>query len=446
MHLVSVREPAGTLKPGERAALKLIHPHLLDSTNALLRFLREARAGSRIVHPNVVRTRDVGTLLDGEDRIPYFAMDYVDGSDLATLMEETGRVPEHVCRRIGADIARGLSAIHGAGVVHRDLKPENILCTGSFEALIADFGVSRLRDDALLLSKTGEFVGSLLYSSPEQIRGDANPGDGRCDLYALGWILFLMASGVHPLARHRSPGATVHAQLHEVPPPLRTLNPSVGAEFEALVARLLAKDPADRLPTAAAVAGALEGTGRCAPIVLHGGTAPAATAAPPAARPSAGRAPTAVLGRVPAPPSGDGRPVATVLVVDDEEGVRGLLSRQLALIGCRPVEAAEGDAALGLLRSGGIDAVLLDLDMPGTGGLEVLGRMAADEALVRVPVVVVSGIADPEVAAACIEAGAEDFLVKPFSPAILRARLHSCLRRARGTPAAGTAVPRSVPA
>ncbi len=242
--------PVGDLRPGARAAVKVIHPHLVSTPGLVDRFLREADAGTRVVHRNVVRTVASGRAeLDGR-AVPYIAMELLEGLALDSLLREVGRLPEDLCRSVGADVAAGLAAIHAAGIVHRDLKPENILVTSDEVVKILDFGIARVREEALRLSATGQFIGTFQYAAPEQFLDPASV-DGRADLFALGWLLYAMAAGRHPLAGLGQP-AVINAQLHERPAALRSVAPQISPFLEAVVRTLLAKDPARRFPDPAA--------------------------------------------------------------------------------------------------------------------------------------------------------------------------------------------------
>ena len=114
---------------GTRVALKVVHPHLLETPGFFRRFLREAEIGKSVIHENVVRTFDADELVVGGVHHHFLTMEYVEGQTLRALLDDLERVPEDLCRHVGREVARGLVAIHSAGAVHRDLKPENVLIT-----------------------------------------------------------------------------------------------------------------------------------------------------------------------------------------------------------------------------------------------------------------------------------------------------------------------------
>jgi tetratricopeptide (TPR) repeat protein len=249
VYLAEVAGKAPGLDAGIRVALKVIHRHLLEAPGFFKRFLREAEIGKAVSHPNVVRTYDVDALVLEGRQHNFLVMEYVSGQTLRELLGEMETVPEELCRHIGREVSRGLAAIHAAGVVHRDLKPENVLISPEHEVKIMDLGVARLADEAIRLSQTGAFVGSVHYAAPEQFRGGGKEVDGRADLHALGLILYELASGVHPYLADDVP-KVLRRILDESPRRLSELNPQLSPFFEEAVHQLLAKDRADRFASA----------------------------------------------------------------------------------------------------------------------------------------------------------------------------------------------------
>jgi serine/threonine protein kinase/tetratricopeptide (TPR) repeat protein len=263
---------------GTVVALKVIHPHLLETPGFFKRFLREADVGRRVAHENVVRTYDADALLNDGKQLHFIVMEYVEGQTLRALSSDLGRVPEQLCRHIGREVAVGLAAIHAAGVVHRDMKPENVLITEGERVKVMDLGVAQLQDEVIRLSQTGSFVGSVLYAAPEQFGAVAHVGrgagplaaargglggsgggasvDARADLYALGLTLYELATGVHPFAGDDLRVA-MRRQLAEDPRPAAELNPQLTPFFEEVLRTLLAKDREKRFATAGELASVL---------------------------------------------------------------------------------------------------------------------------------------------------------------------------------------------
>ena len=173
-------------------AIKVLKPHLATSGAARKRFLREARAAAGIVHDNVIAIHGVGEA----DGLPYLVMPYCRGTTLAKRLRDRGPLDLRESLRIGMQTARGLAAAHAQGLVHRDVKPANILLDDGVErVLLTDFGLARAADDASL-TVTGLLAGTPHYMSPEQALG--LPIDARSDLFALGAVLFTIATGKPP--------------------------------------------------------------------------------------------------------------------------------------------------------------------------------------------------------------------------------------------------------
>jgi len=239
---------------GNRVALKVVHTHLAEDAGFYRRFRREGELGRRIRHRNVVSTLDAGRAEEAGKPALYLALEYVEGQTLRGLLEELERIPEELCRHIGREVARGLAAIHEAGAIHRDLKPENILITPDHVVKVSDLGVARLVHESLGSTEPGVFAGTVLYAAPEQFQGAY---DARADLYALGIVLYEIATGVHPFGGD-DPVRIMGRHLNEEPRAAGELNPQLSAFYEELVKTLLAKDPGKRIETAAGVAMLLE--------------------------------------------------------------------------------------------------------------------------------------------------------------------------------------------
>jgi len=247
VHLAEVAEASAGLEPGQKVAVKVIHPHLLSTPGFFKRFMREAELGRKVVHENVVRTFDVdATELEGK-AVHYMAMEYVEGKSLRKLLLDLGTVPETLLREIALQTAAGLAAIHAQGIVHRDLKPENVLITDDHEIRIMDLGVAKLQEASIAITKEGQFAGSVLYAAPEQFGPEAvGPS---VDLYSLGVMLHELATGDNPFRRDDA-AAVIEAHLKLQPPRITDLNTETTTFFAELVATLLAKKPADRFESA----------------------------------------------------------------------------------------------------------------------------------------------------------------------------------------------------
>jgi serine/threonine-protein kinase len=236
-------------KTGARAAVKVIASEVADTAKFVERFRREAALASALRHPSVVACVGSG---DVRGRL-WIAFELVTGGSLAKRLE-AGPLPWREAARHGAEIARGLEAIHAAGIVHRDLKPANVLLGEDGHARLADFGLAR-GEASQRLTRTGELLGTVAYMAPEQAEG-GRECDGRTDLYALGCTLHELVAGEPPFPG--SGPAVIAKHLRSVPERLRKRAPETPAALEALVLELLAKRPEERGGSARAVAERLE--------------------------------------------------------------------------------------------------------------------------------------------------------------------------------------------
>jgi CheY-like chemotaxis protein len=244
-----VTRATGEVEAGRRVALKIIHPSLAAIPGLAERFLREAQVGMRLRSPHLVPTLDAGAAEAGGESVPYLAMELVEGESLHPILAAVGRFPDDLCRRVGHEVAAGLAVLHAGGIVHRDLKTENVLVTEDDRILLTDFGTARLLREEDRLTRPGQFVGTFLYAAPEQFHGSGEGVGPPADLYALGWVLYSLASGGHPLAG-RDFASVTHFQLREDPAPLAALGPHITPFLSAAVATLLEKDPERRFPSA----------------------------------------------------------------------------------------------------------------------------------------------------------------------------------------------------
>ena len=233
-------------------AIKVLAPHLAQSSLAKKRFIREAQAAAAVVHPNVLAIHQV----QPSGRLPFLVMPLVAGESLAQRLVVQGRLELKETLRIGMQAAAGLAAAHEQGLVHRDVKPANILLEKGIErAVLTDFGLARAADD-VSMTRWGIIAGTPQYMSPEQARGE--PLDGRSDLFSLGCVLYEMATGVSPF-RADSTMATLRRLIDDPPPAMESLNPELPPWFVGIVERLLGKDPCRRFASAKEVSELLEG-------------------------------------------------------------------------------------------------------------------------------------------------------------------------------------------
>ncbi|MFI5714673.1 serine/threonine-protein kinase [Nocardia sp. NPDC051750] len=239
-------------------ALKLLSRAQTGDLGIVERFRREADTAARLAHPNIVAVHARGEL-DGQ---LWIAMEYVNGTDVDELLRSSPLDPRRAVR-IVEETAAALDHAHRAGVLHRDVKPANILLASGHRdrVLLADFGIAKILDESVGLTRTGEVFASLRYAAPEQFTGTAI--DHRADIYALGGTLHHMLTGSHPYPGTNS-AQLIHSHLNQPAPAPSASNPALPGAFDSVIARAMAKDPADRFDScgelAAAAADALTGT------------------------------------------------------------------------------------------------------------------------------------------------------------------------------------------
>jgi tetratricopeptide (TPR) repeat protein/tRNA A-37 threonylcarbamoyl transferase component Bud32 len=242
------------LKHDRRVAIKVLHPEIAASVGHE-RFLREIQIAARLEHPAILTLIDSGEA----DGLPFFVMPYLEGESLRERIDREGELPIDEALQIAAEVADGLDYAHEQGVVHRDIKPSNLLLYRG-HALIADFGVARALDLAGSgATVTGLAVGTPKYMSPEQATGRADI-DGRSDIYGLACVLWEMLAGEAPYDGP-TPHAIMARKVTEDTPSLRVRRRTVSRELENVLAKAMARSPADRFPSAAAFAKALKARG-----------------------------------------------------------------------------------------------------------------------------------------------------------------------------------------
>ncbi|HVB44530.1 MAG TPA: serine/threonine-protein kinase [Streptosporangiaceae bacterium] len=264
---------ASDVRLGRQVALKVLAPELARDDAFRQRFIRESRAGAAVDHPNVIPVFEAGE----SDGVLFIAMRYVTGQDVRALIARDGKLPASRVVSIVTQVASALDAGHAHGLVHRDVKPANMLLAAPGDGsardhiYLSDFGLSKQSVSASSLTGTGQFLGTIDYMSPEQIEG--RPVDGRTDLYALGCATFEMLTGQPPFRREQNL-AVMWAQVSAAPPSVLQLRPALRAEVDAVLAKALAKAPADRHASCLDFATALRIACRVHPMSALEGGAP----------------------------------------------------------------------------------------------------------------------------------------------------------------------------
>jgi eukaryotic-like serine/threonine-protein kinase len=250
---------------GRRVAVKVLHKNYTRDEHLLARFLNEARAANAIRHPNIIEILDSGVMADGT---PFLVMELLEGESLGTRLRQNGALPIVRALDFAYQTASALGAAHAKGIVHRDLKPDNMFVVpdphdAQRERIkVLDFGIAKLQQGSVadsVKTRTGTLMGTPIYMSPEQCRG-TRAVDHRSDIYSLGVILFEMLVGQPPFVSEGF-GDLVNMHLNMQPPSPRSRRPEIPLALDALVLKMLAKNPEDRYQEMKEVQAALKASG-----------------------------------------------------------------------------------------------------------------------------------------------------------------------------------------
>lgn len=237
-------------------AIKVLHPFLAGEENFLSRFQREARIVATFRHPNIVQVYDFD--IDSDDDAYYMVMELIDGPSLKSRLADMGqdgqKLPVEEAVGIVIALAKALDYAHQHGMLHRDVKPANVMFTNDGQAVLTDFGISRMIDTTTLTA-SGAMVGTPAYMAPEHAIG--RTGDERADIYSLGVVLYQLVTGNLPFEAD-TPLGVVLQHISAPPTPPTAFNPNLSLCIEAVVMRALAKHPDNRYQTAGEFAADLE--------------------------------------------------------------------------------------------------------------------------------------------------------------------------------------------
>jgi serine/threonine-protein kinase len=253
---------ADDLKLGQPVALKFLPAAIGDDRERLGRFLNEVKIARQVSHPNVCRVHDVGET-EGHH---YLSMEYVDGEDLSTLLKRIGRLPGDKALQIARQLCAGLAAAHEQGVLHRDLKPANVMLDGRGRAKLTDFGLAGLAEG---IEGAEVRAGTPKYMAPEQLSGEGV--SVRSDIYSLGLVLYELFTGKRAFEA-KSAAELAQRQLDSAPTSPSTFMDGFDLVVERVLLQCLEKDPAQRPPSALAVAAALPGGDPLAAALAAGET------------------------------------------------------------------------------------------------------------------------------------------------------------------------------
>jgi serine/threonine-protein kinase len=231
-------------------AVKQLRQDLASDPTFQTRFRREAQSAAGLSHPNIVAVYDTGEEYDpvAEAQVPYIVMELVEGTTLRDVLRSQHRILPERALELTSGVLDALTFSHQAGIVHRDIKPANVMLTPSGGIKVMDFGIARaVADTSATMTQTASVIGTAQYLSPEQARGETV--DARSDLYSAGCVLYELLVGRPPFTGD-SPVSVAYQHVRETPTPVNELDPSISPEINAIVMKVLAKDPGQRYQSA----------------------------------------------------------------------------------------------------------------------------------------------------------------------------------------------------
>jgi tetratricopeptide (TPR) repeat protein/TolB-like protein/predicted Ser/Thr protein kinase len=234
-------------------AIKVVREGAIGQVDALKRFKQELVLASKISHKNILRIHDMGEVAG----VRFISMAYIQGKDLQHIIKENPKMPLERVLKFSQQIGEALAAAHAEGVVHRDLKPQNLLIGNDDQVFVCDFGLAKsFEESAIGMTRTGAFLGTPRYMSPEQVEG--KPADQRADLYAFGLILYEMCTGDVPFVGE-STLKVMYQRIQEKPKSPKLVNADLPNWLVRIIMRCLEKDPADRYQNAYEILADLQG-------------------------------------------------------------------------------------------------------------------------------------------------------------------------------------------
>jgi response regulator RpfG family c-di-GMP phosphodiesterase len=391
-------------------AIKVLQLPPDDDEILLKRFFSEMRVLARMRHPNIVGALDAGKRLPSANEtyhVHYLVMEHVSGTSLEDMVSPEPLSISRACE-LAYQIAGALEETHRRQLIHRDIKPSNILVTPDNVAKLLDFGLA-LHFGRRRLTNPGTLLGTLSYMAPEQA-ADSAKVDIRADIFALGATLFFCLTGKPPFTAQGNLTQQIAMRLTQPCPELRKYRNDIPLELENVVLRMMAHQREDRYPTPQSVMRAL------LPFVT-----PSCHFGSPRRKNDAHLAMTQVAGQPALTPM-----VPRILIVDDEEHVRGLCKSMLGDdFECH--EATNGAEGIQKCAERPFDLLLVDMDMPRLSGAQTLRHLRSQPPCPNLKIIMMSGGVSPDEMSELLALGANDYLSKPLSRQQLLGRVKAAL-------------------
>ncbi len=408
-------------KLGRFVAIKVLPPRVTRNEQARLRLNREARTASALNHPNIITIYAIEESMN----LSFIVMEYIEGVSLWKMLQSS-KIELATLLDIGIQLADALSVAHAVPLIHRDIKPANVMITPRGQAKLLDFGLAKWiptlsggkdeRASINELTESGVAVGTVSYMSPEQALGE--PLDGRSDIFSLGCVLFEAATGKHPFEAP-SIFAIMHKIVNEGHQHARTINSSLPPDFDEILSQTLAKDKNKRYSAAELVDALKMMKGSLVRDVPTDPMAGTVKASGKAQGPSSGSrkdsAPSEILGRI--------------VLVEDNEDNRDMLSRRLKRKGFDVLIAVSGEEAVEIVPREKPDVVLMDISLPLMDGFEATRRLKTDPETKSIPIIALTAHAMSGDKEKALAAGCDDYDTKPVDIQRLLTKIDLWLKR-----------------